>query len=161
MQLASENLKPNIHFVQMKKSSFATIRRQLREYALKWWWFKAGKIYGNDLAPNAKISRTTMLDKTNPRGVHVGDASYLASGVIVLAHDMSRRLWTNTRIGQRCFIGCNAIIMPGVTFGDEVIVGSGAVVTKDVPSNCIVAGNPAKIIKEGIHTTTYGVLVLV
>ena len=49
--------------------------------------------------------------------------------------------------------------MPGVTIGDEVIVGSGAVVTKDVPSNCIVAGNPAKIIKEGIHTTKYGKLI--
>lgn len=41
--------------------------------------------------------------------------------------------------------------MCGVRIGDEVIVGSGAVVTKDVPSNTIVAGNPARIIKEGIH----------
>jgi acetyltransferase-like isoleucine patch superfamily enzyme len=40
--------------------------------------------------------------------------------------------------------------MPGVKIGNEVIVGSMSVVTKDVPSNCIVAGNPAKIIKTGI-----------
>ena len=40
--------------------------------------------------------------------------------------------------------------MPGVKIGNQVIVGAGSVVTKDVPSNCIVAGNPAKIIKTGI-----------
>ena len=43
--------------------------------------------------------------------------------------------------------------------GDEVIIGSGSVVTRDVPSNCIVAGNPAKIIKQGIHTLNYGILI--
>ncbi|MDZ7634100.1 MAG: hypothetical protein U5L72_06535 [Bacteroidales bacterium] len=42
-------------------------------------------------------------------------------------------------------------IMPGVHVGDEVIVGAGAVVTKDVPSNVIVAGNPARIIREKIR----------
>lgn len=49
--------------------------------------------------------------------------------------------------------------MPGITIGDEVVVGSGAVVTKDVPSNSIVAGNPAKIIKQGIHTKNYGKII--
>ena len=46
--------------------------------------------------------------------------------------------------------------MCGVKIGDEVVVGSAAVVTKDVPSNCIVAGNPARIIKKDIHTGKYG-----
>ncbi len=45
-----------------------------------------------------------------------------------------------------------------MTIGNESIVGSGAVVTKDVPANSIVAGNPAKIIKEGIHTKRFGQL---
>ncbi len=49
--------------------------------------------------------------------------------------------------------------MCGVTIGDEVIVGSGAIVTKDVPSNCIVAGNPARIIRRNIHTDNYGMLI--
>ena len=65
----------------------------------------------------------------------------------------------DTYIGKRCFIGANAIIMCGIKIGDEVIVGSGAIVTKDVPSNCIVAGNPARILKEGINTTKYGKLI--
>ena len=48
--------------------------------------------------------------------------------------------------------------MPGVRVGDECIVGSGAVVTKDVPSGSIVAGNPAKIIRSGIRTVKWGIL---
>lgn len=46
----------------------------------------------------------------------------------------------------------------GVRIGDEVIVGAGSVVTKDVPSNSIVAGNPARIIRQGITTRKYGQL---
>ena len=64
----------------------------------------------------------------------------------------------DTYIGKRCFIGVNAIIMCGVKVNDNVIVGSGSVVTKDIPANCIVAGNPARIIKEGIQTKKFGQL---
>jgi len=59
-------------------------------------------------------------------------------------------LLLDTFIGSRCFIAVNSTILPGVIIGDEVIVGAGAVVTKNVPSNCIVAGNPAVIIRKNI-----------
>ena len=49
--------------------------------------------------------------------------------------------------------------MAGIKIGDEVIVGSGAIVTKDVPSHSIVAGNPARIIKSGIRTSKFGQLI--
>lgn len=137
----------------------ARIRTWLRKYIRKWWWFKAVKIHGNHLAPTVRLSRTTILDKTNPDGIYVSDYTYFAGSSLVLAHDMCRELRTTTKIGKCCFIGAKAIIMPGVTIGDEVIVGSGSVVTKDVPSNCIVAGNPAKVIKQGIHTEKYGKLI--
>ncbi|MBE6487469.1 MAG: sugar O-acetyltransferase [Methanosphaera stadtmanae] len=52
------------------------------------------------------------------------------------------------KIGDRCWIGSNTIILPGVTIGDNVVVGAGSVVTKDIPSDVIVAGSPAKIIRE-------------
>lgn len=52
------------------------------------------------------------------------------------------------KIGDDVWIGGGAIILPDVTIGNNVIVGAGSVVTKDVPSNVIVAGNPAKIIKQ-------------
>lgn len=79
-------------------------------------------------------------------------------GGTILAHDACRSLKADVRIGSRCFIGTKAIIMPGVTIGDEVIVAAGAVVTKDVPSHTMVAGNPAKIIRENIFCEKYGVL---
>nr|WP_303234909.1 DapH/DapD/GlmU-related protein [Methanosphaera cuniculi] len=51
-------------------------------------------------------------------------------------------------MGKRCWIGTNAIILPGVTIGDNVIVAAGSVVTKDIPDNMIVGGVPAHIIRE-------------
>lgn len=114
------------------------------------------QLYGMHIARNARISFGTKLDKTHPKGIYVGEESYIASGAIVFTHDFSRGIHKDTYIGKRCFIGANAIIMCGVTIGDEVVVGSGAIVTKDVPSNCIVAGNPARIIKSNIHTEKYG-----
>lgn len=117
------------------------------------------KIYGMHIDKSARISYGAKLDKTNPKGIHIGEESYIASGAIVFTHDFSRSMHKDTYIGKRCFIGANAIIMCGIKIGDEVIVGSGAIVTKDVPSNCIVAGNPARILKEGINTTKYGKLI--
>ena len=112
-----------------------------------------------DIAKTARISFGTKLDKTNPKGIHIGKESYIASGAIVFAHDYSRNLRCDTYIGEKCFIGANAIIMAGITIGDEVIIGSGAVVTKNIPSNCIIVGNPARILREGIKTKKFGQLV--
>jgi len=111
-----------------------------------------------DIHKTARVSFGTKLDKTFPKGIHIGKESYLASGVIVFSHDFSRSLKTNTYIGKRCFIGANAIVMAGIKIGDEVIVGAGAIVTKDVNSNTIVVGNPARIIRENIKTRKFGQL---
>lgn len=50
-------------------------------------------------------------------------------------------------IGNDVYIGNNAMIMPGVTIGDRVVIGAGAIVTKDIPSNSVAVGVPAKVIK--------------
>lgn len=109
------------------------------------------KMYKMDLGQGVRIAHKAHLDKSiNPKGIHIGDRTWILNGAFVIAHDHCRALRTNTYIGKDCVIGINAIIMPGVHIGDEVIIGSGAVVTKDIPSNSIAVGNPAKIIKTNI-----------
>ena len=51
-------------------------------------------------------------------------------------------------LGRNVWVGEKAIILPGVTVGDNAIIGAGSVVTKDVPANTIAVGNPAKVIKQ-------------
>ena len=53
-------------------------------------------------------------------------------------------------IGDQVTVGANVIIIGKITIGNNVVIGAGAVVVKDVPDNCVIAGNPAKVIKS-IH----------
>lgn len=135
-----------------------TIKRWLWNQIIKVRFLYLAKLQGMDLHKSAKIALKANLDGTNPGGVHIDEESYCAAGAIVFSHDFTRGLHADTYIGKRCFIGANAIIMPGLRVGDNVIVGAGAVVTKDVPNGCIVAGNPARVIREGIRTGRYGKL---
>jgi acetyltransferase-like isoleucine patch superfamily enzyme len=114
--------------------------------------------YGMDVHPRCRISLKANLDRTNPSGVHIDDGTYVAFGAVILAHDMSRVLTTDTYIGKNCFIGAHSIIMPGIRIGDHCIVGSGSVVTQDVPANSIVGGNPAKVLRSGIVTRRWGII---
>ena len=59
-------------------------------------------------------------------------------------------------IGERCFIGGNAVIGPGVTIGDGVVVAACAVVLRSVPDACVVAGNPARVVRKGIKASRFG-----
>lgn len=135
------------------------LRNFLRWLLLQPYYVVLTKLYKMDISSTARISLGAKLDKTYPIGIHIGEESYIASGTLIFSHDFSRSVYRDTYIGKKCFIGANAIIMPGIKIGDEVIVGSGAIVTKNVPSNCIVAGNPAKVIKTNIKTQKYGKLI--
>ena len=104
-----------------------------------------------DIGEDVRINRSAHLDKNiNPHGIHIGDGSVILLDSIILAHDHSRKLKADTVVGKNCIIGTRAIIMPGVVIGDSSIVAAGSIVVKNVPSNCMVAGNPAKLIKEGV-----------
>ena len=73
----------------------------------------------------------------------------MLSGAMILAHDHCRSLKADTYIGKNCVIGVRSIIMPGLSIGNQVVTGG--VVTKNIHSNCIAAGNPAKILKENVN----------
>ncbi len=121
------------------------------------WYFRT--IYGMNIAKDVRISFKARLDKTNPKGLTIGKKTMVTFDTIILSHDYaSRKHDAKTVIGTHCFIGCGSIILPNITIGDHVIVAAGSVVTKDVPSNCIVAGNPAKILRTDIETIDYGMI---
>lgn len=134
------------------------IKDCIRLLVIKLRYYYQTKVKHMDIDPSALVSFGTKLDKVNPRGIHIGEETYIASGTRILAHDYCLKRHADTYIGKRCFIGADAIVLCGVNIGDEAIVGAGSVVTKDVPSNCIVAGNPARIIRQGITTCKYGQL---
>ena len=117
------------------------------------------KVYKMDLGEKVIVSWKAHLDKTiNPKGIHIGDGTCVLYGAMILSHDACRRIKTDTYIGKNCVIGVRSIILPGVTIGDSSIVGAGAVVTKDVPAHSVVAGNPAKVIREGITEENYKIV---
>lgn len=121
------------------------------------WYFRT--VYGMNIAKDVRLSFKARIDKTNPKGLTIGEKTMVTFDAIVLSHDYaSRRHSAKTVIGTHCFIGCGSIILPNVKVGNHVIVAAGSVVTKDIPDNCIVAGNPAKVIKTGIETIDYGML---
>ena len=87
--------------------------------------------------------------------ITIGKGTYIAPnvGIITANHDLNNLdkhvAPKSVRIGERCWIGMNSVILPGVDLGNETIVGAGAVVTKSFPEgHCIIAGNPAKKIRE-------------
>jgi acetyltransferase-like isoleucine patch superfamily enzyme len=114
------------------------------------------RVYGMDIHPTAQFSLSAWLDRTHPQGIHIGAHSWVAPQAMVFAHDRTRGLYLDTRIGPRCFIGARSILLPGVEVGEESIVAAGAVVTRDVPPRCVVAGNPARVVREGIDVIEYG-----
>jgi acetyltransferase-like isoleucine patch superfamily enzyme len=118
------------------------------------------KIWGMDLHPTCNFSLSAKFDHLYPKGMHIGAYTYIALGAVILCHDTSRGLYLDTYIGENCFIGARSIIMPGVHIGNCCIVGAGSVVTKDVPRNSAVAGNPARIIRENIKVGQYGSLIM-
>lgn len=114
------------------------------------WYLR--KMYKMDIGSNVRISWRANLDITiNPRGIHIGDDVLITRGVYIMAHDAARGIKRDVYIGANCFIGIASIILPGVHIGNNCIVGTGAVVTKDFPDNSIIAGNPAKRIKENTY----------
>ncbi|MGN0602262.1 MAG: acyltransferase [Oscillospiraceae bacterium] len=87
------------------------------------------KILDNDFHPIEVETRNKLLN--DPNG---GNSDLVPSRPI--------------KIGKNCFIGCNSIILKGTVLGDGCVVGAGAVVSGKFEDNCVIAGNPARVIKK-------------
>ena len=93
----------------------------------------------------------TLVDDTH---IYIGDYTMLGPNVTIataghpiLPELRERGLQFNmpVRIGRNCWLGAGAIVMPGVTIGDNVVVGAGSVVTRDLPSDVVAVGNPCRV----------------
>ena len=111
--------------------------------------------FGKNITIGKNVFFNTGCSFQDRGGVTIGDNALLGMNVTIatLNHglDLETRNTTYASpvvIGQNVWIGSNATILPGVTIGDNAVVAAGAVVTKDVAANSVVAGVPAKFIKE-------------
>lgn len=105
---------------------------------------------GMTVGKNFHCMNGVWIDPGHAWLISIGDDVTIAPRVTILAHDASPQAFRQitkigrVNIGDSVFIGAGSIILPGVTIGDNVVIGAGSVVTKDIPDNCVAAGNPAK-----------------
>ena len=94
---------------------------------------------------------------TEPWIITIGNNVHITDGVKFITHDGGTLLFRKyvpdleitkpITVGDDVYIGNNVIILPGVTIGDKVVIGAGAVVSRDIPSNSVAVGVPARVIK--------------
>ena len=111
--------------------------------------------FGMNITIGKNVFFNTGCSFQDRGGISIGDGSMIGMNVAIatLNHglDLETRNTTFSSpvvIGKNVWIGSNATILPGVTIGDNSVVAAGAVVTKDVPENTVVAGVPAKFLKR-------------
>lgn len=111
--------------------------------------------FGKNITIGKNVFFNTGCSFQDRGGIRIGDGSLIGMNVTIatLNHGLSIETRNGTYpspvvIGENVWIGSSATILPGVTIGDNAVVAAGAVVTKDVPKNTVVAGVPAKVIKK-------------
>lgn len=110
------------------------------------------------IGDNVGISGATIYARNS---IEIGDNCLIGGNVKILDNDFhplevearnkddkSKILSRPIKIGKNCFIGCNSLILKGTTLGDNCVVGAGAVVCGKFEDNCVIAGNPAKVIRR-------------
>lgn len=112
-----------------------------------------------DFGKNIRVGRGVFINSgccfQDQGGIRLGDGCLIGHQVVIatLNHDLdpAKRgsvIPKKVTLGKNVWVGAHATILPGVTVGDNSVIAAGAVVTKDVPADTVVAGVPAKIIKK-------------
>ncbi len=106
--------------------------------------------FGNHVYANFNL---TLVDDTH---IYVGDNTMLGPNVVIATagHPIEPSLREKAyqynipvRIGSNCWLGAGVIVLPGITIGDNTVVGAGSVVTKDLPPNVVAVGNPCRVLR--------------
>src|SRR5665213_92367 len=102
--------------------------------------------------PPVGVSARSFVDPRFAWAVEIGAYTTISSDVQIIAHDAAiKRLtgYTEVRpvvIGERCYIGLGAIVLPGAVIGNDAVIGAGAVVRGEIPAGSVAVGVPAKVI---------------
>jgi maltose O-acetyltransferase len=113
--------------------------------------------YGYNIRLGARFYANHGLVILDVLPVTIGDDVFIAPNVVistathpldVQTRNSGLELGKPITIGSSVWIGSGVQILPGVTIGDGTTIGAGAVVTKDIPANCVAAGNPCRVIRE-------------
>jgi len=114
-------------------------------------WAGKNVHFGKNVYANFNL---TLVDDTH---IYVGDYTMFAPNVVVTTagHPVDPELRERVyqfnlpvHIGRNVWIGAGAVILPGITIGDNSVIGAGSIVTKDIPSNCVAYGNPCRVVRE-------------
>lgn len=114
-------------------------------------WGGAHVHFGKYIYANFNL---TMVDDTH---IYVGDYTMFGPNVTIataghpILPELRKKAYQYNipvHIGKNCWLGAGVLIMPGITIGDNVVIGAGSVVTKDIPSNVVAVGNPCHILRE-------------
>lgn len=117
--------------------------------------------YAKTIGVNMKSNNIYIYGKiswgTEPWIIEIGDNVHLTNNITFVTHDGGTLLFRDIEpdleitkpitLGNKVYIGVNSTILPGVKIGNNVIIGANSVVTKNIPDNTVVAGNPARFIK--------------
>ena len=105
---------------------------------------------GSNIYANAGLK---LVDDTH---IYIGDCTMLGPNVVIATagHPIDPELRAKglqynmpVHIGKNCWLGAGVIVMPGVTIGDNTVIGAGSVVTKDIPSGVVAYGNPCRVVR--------------
>ncbi len=112
--------------------------------------------FGLKLHPSSSISTSGRIVSDARGSISIGRDTLIAFKTLLITRDVRTGESRPITIGARSFVGGGAIVLPGVTIGNEAIVAAGSVVMDDVPDRTVVAGNPARVIRRDVEVTKRG-----